>query len=419
MTRFTAASGLTNFADGIATLAWAWLASLLTRDPVWIAAVVVALRLPWLVFAIPAGIITDRIDRKVLILRMDCLRASAFAIAALSIWLALPLAEPATHGITEVKLFALIICVALTVGIAEVFRDNAAQTLLPSIVHHDALEKANGQLWSAELIGGNLLGPSCGAFLIAWATPLPFAVNAIVFVIAFGLIYRLTGNFKPPDTEVRDWRAEFYEGLQFLRRNALLRNLAWITGLWNLFYQMVMIALVLHVQENLGFDAPIYGLILAAGALGGIAGALSGEKIMQCLGPARTCQWMLLGSVVAFVCIAAAPGSVTLAAVICLFEFTGLVWNVVSVSFRQRAIPDALLGRVNSLYRLLAWGMIPVGLLLSGLTVQISELFLSRERALIVPFLIAAVGTLILTLVAWKRLTAGFAEHQAIKNPCD
>jgi len=411
LTRFTAASGLTNFADGIATLAWAWLASLLTRDPLWIATVVIALRLPWLLFAIPAGIITDRVDRRVLILRMDGLRVAAFAVAAFCIWLALPLAEPATHGITEVKLFVLIICVALAVGIAEVFRDNAAQTLLPSIVDHDSLEKANGQLWSAELIGGNLLGPSCGAFLIAAATPLPFAANAIVFLVAFGLIYRLTGNFKPPAAQIRDWRTEFHDGFQFLCRNALLRNLAWITGLWNLFYQMVMIALVLHVQENLGLDAPIYGLILAAGAIGGIAGALSGEKIMQRLGPARTCQWMLTGSVVAFVCIAAAPGPVTLAAVICLFEFTGLVWNVVSVSYRQRAIPNALLGRVNSLYRLLAWGMIPVGLLLSGLTVQISELFLSREGALIVPFLVAAIGTLILTLVGWKPLTAGFAER--------
>jgi hypothetical protein len=79
------------------------------------------------------------------------------------------------------------------------------------------------------------------------------------------------------------------------------------------------------------------------------------------------------------------------------------------VSYRQRAIPDALLGRVNSLYRLLAWGMMPVGLIASGLIVRAGSAFAPREVALVVPFFVAALGALVLALVGWRALGRGFA----------
>ena len=91
ITRFIAASGLTNLADGVAVVAWAWAASLLTRDALLIALVPVALRLPWFLFAIPAGIVTDRMDWLRLIQTMDVVRGTAFAAAAVAIWAALPL----------------------------------------------------------------------------------------------------------------------------------------------------------------------------------------------------------------------------------------------------------------------------------------------------------------------------------------
>ena len=406
--RFVAASGLTNLADGRATVAWAWLAALLTRDPLFIAQVAVALRLPWFLFAIPAGVITDRVDRRLLILRMDMLRGVAFAFAAVAIWTAVPLAPPTT-ALTQPGLYIAILSAATIVGIAEVFRDNAAQTMLPALVPQDRLEKANGRLWSVELVGNALLGPALGAFLIAAALPLPFAVGALAYVAAVFLVLGIAGQFQPAPTQTRNWRRELKEGFQFLWGAQLLRSLAWITGVWNLLFQMVMIALVLHVQENLGLDARAYGLILAAGALGGIAGGWWGDAVITRLGPKRTAQWMLLASFPAFLGIAYAPGPIALAVVLAAFEFTGLVWNTVSVSYRQRKIPDALLGRVNSLYRLLAWGMMPVGLLLSGLIVRIAEGTLARDAALTAPFLTAAVGALMLALAGWRALDRGFA----------
>ncbi len=408
--RFVLASGVTNLADGIATVAWAWLASLITRDPLLIAIVPVALRLPWFICAIPAGIITDRVDRRLLILWMDVLRGMVFVGVALAIWLALPLPDAPATGVGNDLLYGALLASALFVGGAEVFRDNAAQTMLPAIVPHDALEKANGRLWSVELVGNALLGPAVGALLIAWALSAPFLLNGGAYVLAVLLVLGVAGQFKPPTRAASDWRAELREGFAFLAGAPLLRALAWITGFWNLLFQMVLIGLVLHVQENLNLGAQAYGLILAGGALGGILGGWCGHAIIRVLGTLRAAQWMLAASAPAFLTIAYAPTAVSLGLVLALFEFTGLVWNTVSVSYRQRTIPDALLGRVNSLYRLMAWGMMPVGLLLSGLCVRLAEPLTGRGVALITPFLAAFVGALILAWFGWRALARGFAQ---------
>jgi MFS family permease len=409
--RFVAASGLTNLADGVAVVAWAWLASLLTRDAVLVALVAVALRLPWFVLALPAGIVTDRVDRRRLIVAMDAVRGVAFAVAAAAIWWATPL-PVAQAGVSLPWLYGLIMVAALVVGGAEVFRDNAAQTMLPALVPDAALERANGRLWSVELLGNALLGPALGAFLIAAMVALPFVLNAVAYGLAILLVAGIAGQFRPVQVHPRNWRAELAQGFDFLRGAPLLRTMAITTGFWNLFHQMVAIALVLHAQENLGLGAQAYGLVLASGAVGGIVGSLIGPWVAQTLGRARTMQWMLAASAPAFVAMALAPGAVMLGLAFMLFELSGLIWNIVSVSTRQRLIPDVLLGRVNSLYRLLAWGMMPLGLLASGLIVRLAEGPLSRDVALVLPFWVAAVGYVGLTLLAWRPIGTGFAALQ-------
>ncbi len=414
LTRFIAASGLANLGDGIATLAWAWTASLLTRDPLLIALVAASLRLPWALFALPAGVIADRHDRRRLILWMDLLRAVAFALAGLALLVALPLPAPPESGTASAPAYAALLIAALVVGAAEVFRDTAAQSLLPSLVPSGRLEAANGRLWSVELTGNALVGPPLGALLVGLALPLPFLANAAAYALA-GLIVAGIATAGPPApaaatnaaTSPRAWRPELAEGLAFLRDQPLLRLLAWLTGGWTLVFQMVMIALILHAQENLGMTPAAYGLILAAGALGGIAGGLTGEAVVRRLGAARTAQLTLFASAPAFVAIALAPGPWSLALTLALFEYAGLVWNTVSVATRQRMIPDRLRGRVNSAYRLLAWGMMPLGLLASGGIVRLSEGALGRSAALTLPFWIAAAGICALTLWGWRRLGRG------------
>ncbi|WP_261385955.1 MFS transporter [Tateyamaria omphalii] len=399
---------MTNLADGIAVVVWAWIASLLTRDPLLIALMPIALRLPWFVFALPAGVVTDRVDRRHLILIMDVLRATAFAAAGLCVWMSMPLAPAADSGTGDPMLFYALLGCALVVGTAEVFRDNAAQTILPALVPHDRLEQANGLLWSVELVGNSLLGPALGAFLIATILWTPFALNAAMFALAALLVLSLAGSFKPTRAMHGSWRSDLTEGWTFLRGHPFLMVLAVITGVWNLLHQMVVIALILHVQENLQIGAQGYGLILAAGAVGGIAGGIVAARVVEKIGQNAAAQWMTLASAVAFALMPFAPNGYTLALVLVAFEFTGLIWNTVSVSYRQRSIPDELLGRVNSIYRLLAWGMMPIGLLLSGLVVRWSEDVVTRDLALMAPFVLAAVGATLLTALAWRPLGRGF-----------
>jgi hypothetical protein len=407
--RFIGASGMTNLADGVAVVAWGWVASLLTRDALLVALVPVALRLPWALLALPAGLVTDRVDRRRLIIGMDALRALAFLGASLSLWLALPLAAAPAEGVSSLGLYVALLLAALVVGGAEVFRDNAAQTMLPALVSSGRLERANGQLWSAELLTNALIGPALGAFLIGLWLPLAFGLNALAYGLAMLLVAGLAGQFRAVRTDRLGWKAELGEGFAFLRGVPLLKTLAWTTGFWNLFHQMIVIGVVLHAQENLGLSALAYGLTLAGGALGGIAGSLMGELIGRTLGSARTMQWMLATSAPCFLAMALAPGAWTLGLCFAAMEFSGFVWNVVSVSTRQRMIPDALLGRVNSLYRLLAWGMMPVGLVLSGLVVSVGELFLDRGSALVLPFWAAGLGSLVVTGLVWGAIARGFA----------
>ena len=228
--RFVAASGLTNLADGVAVVAWAWLASLLTRDAVLVALVAVALRVPWFVLALPAGIITDRVDRRRLIVAMDGLRAAAFVMAAGAIWVATPLPVAPAAGVSIPWLYAVIVAAALLVGGAEVFRDNAAQTMLPALVPDAELERANGRLWSVEMVGNSLAGPALGAFLIAAFVALPFGMNAVAYALAIVLVVGIAGQFRPVQTTTRDWRAELAAGFAFLRGAPLLRTMAVTTG---------------------------------------------------------------------------------------------------------------------------------------------------------------------------------------------
>ena len=406
--RFILASGMTNLSDGIALVVWAWLASLLSRDPIFVALMPVALRLPWFLFALPAGIVTDRCDRRRLILTMDMVRAAAFAAAAIIVWSSMPLAAPAENGTDMPMLFGALLILALTVGTAEVFRDNAAQTMLPALVPHEQLERANGRLWSVELVGNALLGPALGAFLITSVLWLPFALNSVVFVLAVVLMFGVQGKFTPDQPKTGNWQVELKQGLTFLFNAPLLRLLAALTGVWNLLHQMVVIALVLHVQENFGLQAWGYGLMLAAGATGGILGGLVADRVVKWMGPGKAARWMTLGSAVAFIAIPFSPNAFVLALVLAAFEFTGLIWNTVSVSYRQRTIPNELMGRVNSIYRLLAWGMMPVGLLLSGVIVTLAESSMTRNLALVMPFVAAAVGATLLTVLSWGPLKKGF-----------
>lgn len=180
------ASSVSNLGDGIAMVALPWLATMLTSDPLLIAGVATAQRLPWLLFALPAGVWTDRMDRRLLMVRADLVRVALMAFTVLMVVSQTTLPAPDGSGPAAILSLTLM---AFLFGSAEVIRDNAAQTVLPSIVAHVDLERANGQMWSAEQITGQFIGPPLAGLLIASSVALPFGVDASAYAFSALLVW--------------------------------------------------------------------------------------------------------------------------------------------------------------------------------------------------------------------------------------
>lgn len=287
---------------------------------------------------------------------------------------------------------------AFLLGVAEVFRDNAAQTALPSVVDKAELERANGQLWSVEQIMGQFIGPPLAGLLIATAVPVPFIVDAVSFGLAAWLIWCISMPRVALAPSGGFW-AQFKEGAAWMARHRTILTFAIMLSLLNFVTFGSLTLLVLLSQELYGLDAAGYGILLTAGAAGAVLGGMLGPKIAGALGGLRTVQVALVIMAVPFAMLALTQSAVVAGLALGLMWFGGMTWNVVTVSLRQRVIPAQLLGRVNAIYRFFGWGSIPLGAFAAGLLVSMAEPSLGRIAALQLPFWIGA-GT-VLALLGW------------------
>lgn len=386
-----AAGALANLGDGLIVLALPWLATLMTRDPVAIAAVAAATRLPWLLFAVPAGVVIDRTDRRKLIARADMLRAGI--VMAIMI---LALSEP-----TPAMVWALV-ALAFLLGSAEVLRDNAAQTILPAIVAPGDLEAANGQMWSAEQLTGQFIGPPLAGLLIGVGAAVPFGADAAMLVLAAGLVWLIT---LPPQLRIVSpfWQA-LMEGVSWMRRDAPLLRLAVLLGLVNFLYMTATTMIVLFSQDVLGLSAAEYGMLLSIGAIGAVAGSLGSPVVVDRIGIQASLFVSLAVWGLAYIAIGLTSSPVVVAVAMFSLMAASMLWNVITVSWRQRRIPPELLGRVNSIYRFFGWGSMPLGAFAGGIVVSLMEDEAGREAALRAPFLLAAAGSGVLLFYAILRL---------------
>jgi MFS family permease len=434
------ASVISNLGDGVGMIAYPWLASAVTRDPILIGAIAAAQRLPWLIFTLPAGVLTDRLDRRRIMVVSDVARAVLVAAIALTVLLAesgLPGPGDLASGVavpTNWSIYLVLLSSALLLGFAEVLRDNAAQTFLPAIVLPEHLEAANGRLWGAEMAANSFVGPMLGSILIAIGFSIPFFFDAGSFAAAAGLVFLITGQFRPRqggrdrDTSAPvDWRGEIKEGFLWLWRHDVLRPLAIILGLLNGLGMMAWSTFILFAQEDLdletglltgvlgdigesfGFEtvgAFVFAVLMMAGAVGGILGSLLAPRISKALGSGPS----LWTTMIAGAATTAVIGLSTRWWIAFLMNVVGVmtavVWNVITVSLRQTIIPDHLLGRVNSVYRFFGWGMMPIGSILGGVVVWAAGTATDRATALRWPFFVVAASYVVLLVYAAPRLTS-------------
>jgi len=393
------ASAISNLGDGISALAFPWLATLITRDPALIALVAFATRLPWLLFSIPAGVITDRHDRKSLMVRADLFRLILTG-GVIALILQVDPVPPDSGAVT----YILALCaLAFLLGTAEVIRDNAAQTVLPTVVEKSQLEQANDQLWSIEQVMGSFVGPPLAGLLIAAAVPAPFAVDALTFALAAWIVWCIA--IPPRAAPIRKpVMAEAAEGVRWMRAHPIVLQLAVMLGLMNALHMATLTILILFSQEILGLSAAGHGILLTAGAAGGVIGGMLCPRIAAHLGGRRSLLLALTLFVPPLIAIALTHSVLVTAAALFTEMFAALLWNVVTVSYRQRLIPDGLLGRVNSIYRFFGWGMMPFGALLGGWAVTWLEPEITRNLALRAVFVFAAAGFTLMLLYAALRL---------------
>ena len=353
-------SGLSNLADGVFKIALPLMALQLTQSPTLIAGLTVAATLPWLLFALTAGALADRLDRRKLMLWANVSRTALPALLIAVIVLDLG------------SIWALYV-VALMVGVAETLYDTSAQSILPQVVDKDQLSRANGRLYAVELTANQFVGPPLGGLLVGIGVVAGFAVPAALWLAAVGGLLLLPGSFRVEREQKTTLRFDIREGLRFLWNQRILRTLALMTGVFNFTSSAASAVLVLFAvgpASKMELSEVGFGLLLTTTAVGALLGSFVAESVEAKLGRSKSLALTILGCAL----FVGAPALTSNPLILGPIFFVGgvmiVLWNVITVSLRQRITPNRLLGRVNSAYRLLAWGTMPLGAAAGGLLAQ-------------------------------------------------
>jgi MFS family permease len=379
------ANAISSTGDGAVVAALPLLAVTITRDPRLVSVVTAATYLPWMVLSLPAGAIVDRYDRATLMWRSQAIQAAV--VAAVAILIVFRQANIAVLGVA-----------ALLLGSAEVIFSNAAQAVLPALVPQELLPRANGSQEVSLTVGESFLGPPAGSLLFAAAAALPFGLDAASFAASSALVATLPRTRQPVGQVRPAIRAQIAEGLRWLARHRLLRVVAVLLGVYNFANQMGQAILVLLATQTLHLGTRGYGFLLAATAIGSVAGGLACPPLTRWLGmlPSLIIGGAIIAAV--FVGLGLAPGPAVAAVMLAGQGFAVTMWNVVTVSLRQRIVPAPLLGRVNSVYRMLGWGLMPLGALAGG--------FVAHTAGLRAPYVVAGVLCGVAMLAAVPLLLA-------------
>jgi MFS family permease len=388
-------SGASNLADGIFQVALPLIAIRLTDSPLVIAGVAIVGRLPWLVFVLFAGAIADRVDRRRTM--RDVQVARVVVVGAMA---ALAFADQLSIPVLYLAAFVL--------GVGETLFDTAAQSLLPNIVRPQQLSLANGRLFAVELVMNQFVGPPLGGVLVAISIPLALTGSVVGYAVAAVGLSLIAGSFRaqregPP----RNILQEIADGWRFVVGSPILRTLAIMVGVMNLASSAAWAVFVLYAVSPgpMGLSEAGFGLLITTLAVGSVIGSLVTARFEARFGPGRVVWTAVVMSALGTLVPALTADPFLVSAAFVLQGIGMVAWNIITVSFRQRITPDALLGRMNATYRLFAWGTQPVGALLGGV---IAEL-LGLRAVFLVSTLLVGVLVVARRIVTNEALLAGGA----------
>lgn len=379
-----ASSVLTNAGDGIALAAGPLLVASQTRDPFLVSLAALAQHLPALLFGVGAGVVADRVDRVRLMAAVNVVRAAILVVLAATI-------------VTDTVSIAIVLGALFALGTAETFADIGGQSVLPRLVGREDLGVANARLAGGVLVTNQLLGPPIGAALFTLGMAIPFVADAAGFALGAVLVSRIAYSqaADPVAGERRHWRDELTEGVRWLVAHPPMRTLAITIVGFNVTFGVAWSVLVLYALERLGMRDIGFGLITTAIAVGGIVGTASYGWLERRFSLAAIMRVGLLIETATHLVLAVTTVPTVALATFVVFGIHEFVWGTTATVVRQRAVPDALLGRVTSVYHVGGRLGLVIGFPIGGLIAQ--------RYGVTAPFWFAFVGSLVLVLVLWRQ----------------
>ncbi|MDQ2783940.1 MAG: MFS transporter [Chloroflexota bacterium] len=342
---------VSSIGSGVSELAFPLLILALTHSPAQ-AGLAAALRtVPYLIFSLLAGAFVDRWNRKRTMILCDVARALvlgsiplAFALGLLTIW----------------QLYA----VTFIEGTLYVFFSLAETSALPQVVSKTQLPNATAMNNAAYGVTA-LLGPSLGGILYAVGRTIPFLTDAISYIASAFSLGFIHVRFEEQRARVqRSIRQEIGEGLRWLWRHPLIRYMAFLTAGLRVGNGVFLIAVI--VAQRQGASSTEIGLILGVGGVGATLGSLMSPLVQRRFSFGAAISGICWCEALLFLLLVAARMPFTLALVLFVLMLVGPSYDTVQFSYRLALIPDSLQGRVNSVFRMIATTIQPLGLALTG-----------------------------------------------------
>nr|WP_307802779.1 MFS transporter [Cellulomonas dongxiuzhuiae] len=378
------ASWSSNLGDGLVLAAGPLLVASRTDQAFLVALAALLGWLPPLLFGLFAGAVTDRVDRRRLVMAMDGARVVLLAVLATCVAV-----EAAPIWLVLASLFLL--------GTAETFADNVGSTLTPMIVHRGDLAVAN-QRTMAGVIGLNqLAGPPLGAALFAAGQWSPFAGAAVLMAAGVVLVSRVV---LPPHGreahEQRTVRGDIVEGVRWTWRHPAVRTLVLTIFIFNVTFGAAWSVLVLYAQQRLGLGDVGFGLVTTMQAVGGIVGVAAFGWLTARVTLTAIMRVGLVVETLTHLALALTTSPWVAMPVFFVFGAHAFVWGTTSITIRQRAVPSALQGRVNSVNLIGTFGGLVVGAAIGG--------WLAQHWGVTAPFWFGFVGSAVFVVLIWRQL---------------
>ena len=397
--RLWSAAAISNLGDGVFAVALPLLAARITDDRVSVGLIATFFTIPWLLFAVPIGVLIDRSDRRRVMVTADVCRATLVGALAL------------VAAFADVQIWMLWV-LAFGLGVGEVFFDSTSQTIIPAIVPGEQLERANGYSYATEIATNTFLGMPLGSVLFGFVVWLPFGLDAASFVAAAALAASLHGTFRPSSggPTGQSMTQSLRAGVRWLWHHRLLRNVAIAAGTANFAYGATQATLVLFALEELGIRERLFGPVLALVGAGSVLAGFTGGRVIGRLG--RRSTLIAVGVLPVLTCAATGLFANAWLAVpmYAIQAIASTLFTIVTLSLRQQLIPDHLLGRVNSVYRWFAAGGMALGALAGA--------FVADGFGLRAPYFVAAALLLVPLVIVMAtfttaRIDAALAEAAA------